>query len=101
VVSVFVIDCTTTGASDPTCTPSIHVLTVGRRCAWEGEEAKVSVSIYGNAERYAAAGAPASEFGLPLDHGFWRYYFRRRLKPGRPRVSDDGIGLYHPRNTVL
>jgi len=54
-VSVFVIDWTTTGAADPTCTPSIQVLTVGRRFDWEGEGAKVSVSIY-DAERYAAAG---------------------------------------------
>src|SRR6478752_6702652 len=33
-VSVLVIDCTTTGAADPTCTPSIQVLTVGRRFNW-------------------------------------------------------------------
>jgi len=39
--------------------------------------------------------------GRLLDHAFRGYYFGRRLKPGRPRVSDHGIGFYHPRNTVL
>src|SRR5262245_59252009 len=76
-VSVLVIDWTTTGAAEPTCTPPIQVLTVRRRFAC----AIVALSSSRQTPKDTPRPPREAVGGVVLlDHAFRRYYFGRRLK---------------------